>query len=243
MPKCCFTLFRRSVLLLCLLAWQGGPECGLCASEQYPAPARFEEAIRRFEAQDAAEPPPRGAIVCTGSSSIKKWHETIHADLAPMPIVARGFGGSTMNDLLAFADRIILAYEPRAVVVYEGDNDIAVGITPQQVRDTFRALVNRIHQQLPEARIYCLSIKPSVRRWKLWPQMQEANRLLAEECGRDQRLVFVDVATAMLDADGQVRRDIFADDMLHLNRKGYLLWRDVLKPILLEKETGGETCQ
>ncbi len=218
--------------------WQCSVPRGQCGEGRYPDPARFEEAIRRFEARDAAERPPRGAIVCTGSSSMRKWHTTIQTDLAPLPIIARGFGGSTMNDLLAFADRIIIPYEPRAVVIYEGDNDIAAGVSPEQVRDTFRALVAKIHRKLPNTRIYCLSIKPSVLRWKLWPQMQQANRLLAQECRRDERLTFVDVAAVMLDANGQVRRDIFERDMLHMNRKGYLLWRNVLRPILLEKEGG-----
>ena len=209
----------------------------VCCAAQYGDPARFEDAIRQFEKQDATNPPPAGAIVCTGSSSMRMWHKLIHQDLAPLPIVARGFGGSNMNDLLTFADRIVIAYRPRAVVIYEGDNDIAQGIDPAAIRDKLVALVEKIHAQLPKVRIYCLAVKPSIARWKLWPKMQQANQLLAAQCQRDERLTFVDVAREMLDAQGQVKTDLFIADGLHMNRKGYVIWRDTLRPILVQHKT------
>lgn len=204
---------------------------------EYADPGRFESAIQEFEKQDATNPPPAGAIVCTGSSSMRMWHAMIHQDLAPLTVVARGFGGSNMNDLLTFADRIVIAYRPRAVVIYEGDNDIAQGISPPAIRDKFVALVEKIHKQLPKARIYCLSAKPSIARWKIWPKMQQANRLLSAECQRDPRLTFVDIAGGMLDEQGHVKTDLFIADGLHMNRKGYVIWRDTLRPILLQRET------
>jgi len=206
------------------------------AAGDYPDPARFEKAIEAFERQDAANPPPLGAVLCVGSSSMRLWHGAIRKDLAPLPIVPRGFGGSTMWDLLHFADRIVLPYLPRAAVIYEGDNDIAAGVSPERVRDVFLRLVAKIHGRLPETRIYCLSIKPSIARWKLWPAMRRANRLLAEACARDPRLVFVDVAAPMLGPDGRPRPEIFLKDNLHMNRKGYEIWRDALRPILLSRE-------
>jgi len=207
-----------------------------CQGAEYPDPARFENAIRQFEKQDAISPAPAGAILCTGSSSMRKWHAKIQQDLAPLPVIARGFGGSNMNDLLTFADRVVIAYRPRAVVIYEGDNDIAQGVSPAAVRDKFVALVAKIHAALPKARIYCLAVKPSIARWKLWPKMQQTNRLLAAECGRDKRLTFVDIASPMLNADGHVKTDIFISDGLHMNRKGYVIWRDTLRPVLMQRE-------
>ncbi|MHC4403048.1 MAG: GDSL-type esterase/lipase family protein [Planctomycetota bacterium] len=208
--------------------------------KEYPDPERFEKAIRAFEEGDRSQPPPRDAIICIGSSSMKGWHESIREDLAPLTVVPRGFGGSNMNDALHFAGRIVIPYRPRAVVVYEGDNDVAHGIAPQKIRDTFRAFVARLHAELPKTRVYFLSIKPSIARWKLWPQMKEANRLIHEDCSKDPRLTLVDVAAGMLDAEGQVRPDIFKSDKLHMNRKGYVIWRDVLRPVLLEAELGFE---
>ena len=125
----------------------------------------------------------------------------------------------------------------RAIVVYEGDNDLARGYSSEQVTATFLRFVDRVHRQLPESRIYYfLSIKPSPKRWELWPKMQETNGLIAKICQRHPQLTYVDIATPMLDAKGLVRTDIFTNDNLHLNKEGYVIWRDVLKPILMERE-------
>ncbi len=232
------TIWRAVVLLLAGTLGQvvlgqvveggGGPH--------YPDPSRFEAAIQRFEEADAKQMPPVGAIVAVGSSSMRGWHGTIAGDLAPLTIIPRGFGGSNMHDALHFVDRIVLPYRPRAVVVYEGDNDIAGKIAPAKIAETFRALAERVHQELPECRIYVLSIKPSPSRWHGWPAMQEANRLLAAACAEDVRLTFVDVATPMLDEEGKPRAPLYQKDNLHLTRAGYELWRDVLRPILLPAE-------
>ena len=203
---------------------------------EYPSSERFADAIAAFVAADQQEMPPRKAIVCIGSVSIRGWHEDIYDDLAPLTVIPRGFGGSNMNDALDYADRIVLPYKPRAVILYEGDNDIAQGITPEKIAQTFRAFVEKIHAELPETRIYFLSIKPSISRWHMWPRMQEANALIADECAADERLVYVDVAAGMLDEEGKPRADIFKDDKLHMNRSGYEIWRDILRPVIIKAE-------
>ncbi len=141
-----------------------------------------------------------------------------------------------MNDALHYADRIVLPYRPRAIVLYEGDNDIAQGIKPKTIADTFRLFVDKIHGELPECRIYFLSIKPSIKRWHLWPKMKKANRLIAAACSKDERLTYVDVASGMLNDEGNPRKEIFQEDDLHMTRAGYILWQNALKPILLEAE-------
>ncbi|MDZ4199236.1 MAG: SGNH/GDSL hydrolase family protein [Kiritimatiellia bacterium] len=202
----------------------------------YANPERFEENIKRFEASDQNGFPPTGAIVCIGSSSMGGWHATLREDLAPLTVIPRGFGGSNMNDALHFADRIVIPYQPRAIVLYEGDNDIAGGIPPEQIRDTFSAFVKRVREKLPEVRIYVLSIKPSPNRWKLWPLMKIANQRLEAYCSNDDRLFYVDVATPMLDADGEPRPELYKEDRLHMTPAGYEVWRNVLRPILIENE-------
>lgn len=202
----------------------------------YPDPARFEKAVAAFEAKDRQAPPPKGAVVCLGSSSIRMWHKHLGEDLAPLTVIPRGFGGSNMNDALRYADRLVLPHKPRAIVLYEGDNDIAQGVAPETIRDTFLAFLSRVRKDLPDVRVYFLSIKPSIRRWELWPKMQKASRLIAAECAKDDKLTYVDVAGAMLTSEGELKKGIFLDDGLHLNRKGYLLWRDTLRPVLLENE-------
>lgn len=212
--------------------------------EEIPAyfdAARWEEPISTFEAQDQADFPPSGVIVFNGSSSIYFWHERLAEDMAPLTVIPRGFGGSTMLDALYYLDRIVLPYQPRAIVLYEGDNDISrFKITPLRLRELFLGYVNKVHESLPETRIYLLAVKPSMARWADWPAMQEANRLLEELCTADPLLSYIDVATPLLGANGMPDESLFVEDRLHLNRKGYELWREVVRPVLLEHELAFE---
>jgi lysophospholipase L1-like esterase len=203
---------------------------------KYPDPVRVENALSDFEAQDRVTSPPQGAIVCFGSSSMRGWHKTIVADLAPLTVIPRGFGGSTMHDALHFADRVVTAYRPRAVVVYEGDNDIAMGIPAEKVFDSFAQLVSRIRQTLPDSRIYFLSIKPSPSRWNKWEEMTRANTMIRDFCTTSPGMMFIDVATPMLDASGNPKPEIYLKDKLHMNADGYRIWADAVKPMLMEKE-------
>jgi len=212
------------------------------APKPWPNPGRYEEAIAKFEAADAEAMPPEGAIVGVGSSSMRGWHKSIHEDLAPLTIIPRGFGGSCMNDALAFADRIVINYKPRAILLYEGDNDVAGGWAHDQIVEAYEAFFAKVHAALPETRIYVIAIKPSPSRWKHWPAMQAVNSALAASCARDPRLIFIDVATPMLGADGMPRPDIFLNDNLHMNRAGYEIWTAAVKPVLMEREAGFEAA-
>lgn len=204
--------------------------------KDYNSPERFEKEIQAFEASDNKQAPPKGAIVCMGSSSLRGWHSTIKEDLAPLTVIPRGFGGSNMNDALYYADRIILAYKPRAVVIYEGDNDVAQNISPARIHDTFKALVKKINDGLPDARIYFISIKPSISRWSMWPNMKETNRLIANECENNKQLTFLDITPGMLGPEGEPLKEIFKSDKLHMTRDGYIIWRDIIRPVLLKNE-------
>ncbi len=226
----------HTLLLIGVLGWSGFARAQETGKENYPDPKRFEKAIEQFESGDRQNPPSQGAIVCIGSSSMRGWHGTIEGDLAPLTVIPRGFGGSNMNDALHYADRIVLPYKPRAIVLYEGDNDVAQGIPPGQIAETFRAFAKKVHDELPECRIYVLSIKPSIKRWSMWPTMQEANALLEAMCRKDDRLVYVDIATPMLNAEGLPKPGIFKKDKLHMTRSGYVIWRDTLKPVLENRE-------
>lgn len=202
----------------------------------YPDPSRFEKDIQAFEAESKVVPPPQGAIVGIGSSSMRMW-TAIQEDLAPLMIIHRGFGGSMMNDALYFADRIVLPYRPRAVLLYEGDNDAAIGIPPEKIRETFDAFVTKIHQALPNTRIYVIAIKPSILRWNIWGTMQRANELLKAACDADTLLTFIDIATPMLDEKQEPKSGIFLGDNLHMNEKGYKIWKETIRPVLMEYES------
>src|SRR5690606_29530466 len=137
----------------------------------YPDPTRFEKAILAFEEQDQKLPPPEEAILCIGSSSMRGWHGKITEDLSPLTVIPRGFGGSNMNDVLHYMDRVVLPYKPRAILLYEGDNDMAHGISPEAFLKVFQTFVARLHSELPETRVYVLSVKPSIARWEIWGKM------------------------------------------------------------------------
>lgn len=225
-----FLLIASSVLVVAsaAAAMPRGPEL-----DAYPDPARWEPAIQAFEAETRSAPPPPGAVVFYGSSSIAGWHDSLAVDMAPLAVVPRGFGGSTMWDALHYVDRAVVPLRPSAVVLYEGDNDVgAHRVAPEVVADLFAALVERIRGALPGTEVYFLSIKPSPSRWESWPAMRDANERIRTVCEGDSLLHFVDVAAVMLDGSGRPREDIFLDDDLHLNRRGYELWRDVVRAAL-----------
>lgn len=214
----------------------GAAPDGSGEANSYPSPARFEEAIEAFEEADRKSPTPDGAIVCVGSSSMAGWHTTIHEDLAPLTVIPRGFGGSNMNDALHYIDRIVLNYSPRAIVIYEGDNDLAEGISPRVFFATLEEFMDKVHAEFPKTRIYVLSIKPSDNRWHIWPTITEANQLVADQCTQDDRLFYIDLVTGMLGEDGMPRKNIFQEDNQHMTRPGYEIWRDAVRPILIKNE-------
>jgi lysophospholipase L1-like esterase len=151
---------------------------------------------------------------------------------AGLPVINRGFGGSHVSDVNYYAERIVLKYAPRVIVFYAGDNDIAAGESPRQVVDDVRAFVDLVHRRLPKTRIVCLPIKPSLARWQWWPQMSEVNSAVESMSASDDLVAYVDTATPMLGPDGRPRPELFLDDGLHLNARGYSLWNEVLRPTL-----------
>ena len=192
--------------------------------------SRWERHIARFEAADKKTPPPKGAILFLGSSSIVRWNTK--KLLPTYTTINRGFGGSQIVDSLQYADRILIPYAPRLVVFYAGDNDIAAGKTPAQVLADYKALVAKVHAKLPKTRFVFVAIKPSISRWRLWKQMAQANRLIADFGRRDPRLGYLDIAAPMLGPDGKVKRALLVSDGLHLSTDGYALWTSLVTPLL-----------
>jgi lysophospholipase L1-like esterase len=196
----------------------------------------WEPAIRDFEEQDKIHPPKPGCIVFAGSSSFRFW-DTLVSDMKPLDVINRGFGGSEFSDLDMYANRIVIAYRPRAVVVYEGDNDLAEGSpkTPEMVAGDFRKFVQIVHGALPDTWIYILSIKPSNLRKKQWPQMKAANKLMEDYAATQQRVQYIDIATMTFDANRNLPTDLFKPDGLHPTPKLYAMWTAIIKPILLQR--------
>ncbi len=214
----------------------GGGAVGEAEWRRAPVPAdseldprRFEAEIRAFEAADRAHPPPLGAVVFIGSSSFRNW-VNVAADFPGVSVLNRGFGGSTIADIVYYMDRILIPYRPRLVVLYAGDNDLAEGRTPERVVADYRAFVAHLRAALPATRLVFVSIKPSPSRRALIPRVRKTNRRIQRIIARDNLQVYADVFTPMLDAAGQPRPELFLDDSLHMTRAGYLLWRSRLTP-------------
>jgi lysophospholipase L1-like esterase len=196
-------------------------------------PDAWEASIRRFEAQDRLDQPPAGAIVFTGSSSFTLW-TTLERDMAPLPVLNRGFGGARMADVVRYADRIVPPYRPRAVVLFAGTNDIAWPrpVTAQEVFAGYLAFVERVRAALPGTPLYYVAITPTPSRWKYWPIARQANRLIEEHTRTDPSLRFIDLTEAILGPDGRPDRRLYRLDRLHPSKKGYARWTAVIKPIL-----------
>lgn len=207
-------------------------------AQELPDPTRFENAIGAFEAGDRIDPPPEGAIVLTGSSSIARWNDQAAAALAPLTVIPRGFGGSVMHDVLHYLDRVALNYQPRAILIYEGDNDTGIPdpIPVETILDHLREIIDRTHRTLPHARIHVLSVKPSILRRNVWHVAEEVNAGYEVIAASDPLVYYVDVATPLLDDDGNVRTDIFVADGLHLNDLGNSIWGATIKAALMPVE-------
>jgi lysophospholipase L1-like esterase len=190
---------------------------------------KWEPEIQQFEDSDKKVPPPRGAVLFVGSSSIRMW-KSLAEDFPGIKVINRGFGGSEIADSTYYVDRIVTPYLPGMIVFYAGDNDLSNGKTPQQVLDNYKAFVSRVRIKLPTTEIAFISIKPSPARVSIIDQMRQANALIRTYSSHDKNLLFIDVFTPMLGKDGNPRPELFGPDKLHMNREGYDLWKSVVAP-------------
>lgn len=228
-------MFKRIPLFAALLLF--AVQAGFAQQDD---PARWEPAMQAFDEQDRASPPPEGAIVLTGSSSIARWNDQAAKALAPLTVIPRGFGGSTMADALYHIDRVALRYKPRAILIYEGDNDTWARIPEATIVDNFKQIVARVHEELPETRIYVMSVKPSVAREEVFAAAQNVNGQLKTIAAADPLVYYVDAVTPFLKADGSVMTDIFVADNLHFNDLGNLIWGSTIRAALMPREARHE---
>jgi lysophospholipase L1-like esterase len=192
---------------------------------------RWEKEIRAFEAADKKQPPPEGAVLFTGASGIRMW-KTLAEDFPDQKVINRGFGGSEMADSVYFADRIVVPYKPRLIVIQAGGNDINNGKSPEQVLTDFKAFVEKVRGKLPDVRIAYLSMNPSPSRWAQREKQQKGNQLIREYIAAGKDLDYIAFWDAMLGPDGQPRADLFIQDRLHNNAAGYKIRADIVRPHL-----------
>jgi lysophospholipase L1-like esterase len=196
-------------------------------------PTVWEPEIAAFEQIDLQSPPPLGAILFVGSSSIRYWTE-LAEDMAPLTVVRRGFGGARLSDLVHFADRVILPYEPRAIVLHAGGNELNEvpgnrQRTPEEAHADFRTLISRIRTHLPSIPIYYLALRPS----RLPGPRDLFLRLIHEDCEAQPGLHYLDAGAGLTLADGSPDPTLISWDRIHLNRDGYEVWAPPVRERLL----------
>lgn len=198
--------------------------------------APFHSEIQHFKKQDSIHFPPKHAILFLGSSSFRKWTDVQKA-FPTHTIINRGFGGSTFPDAIRYLDKIVFPYQPRQILIYEGDNDLASSdkITPDSVLNRFKKLFSLIRKNLPNTNIAFVSIKPSPSRQALFTKMEEANTLIKNYLKNKKNAAFIDVFHSMLNKDGVPDKSIFLEDELHMNAKGYAIWQKIIEPYLVKK--------
>src|SRR5436190_5749872 len=185
---------RRFFLVLALLL------APVVASAQARDPARFQPEFDAFAQADRERPPPRCPIVFTGSSTIRRW-TTLSLDMAPLSVLNRGFGGSTVADVDFWFDQAVARYRPRAIFFYAGDNDLAAGKTPGEVVADFRRFMDLKDKALGRTPVWFISVKPSKLRFDQMPQQSAVNAAVRKLADERADLDYIDVVPAML-SDG-----------------------------------------
>ncbi len=184
---------------------------------------QFEKEILAFEKQDSLKMPVPQKILLVGSSSLRLWN-TWQQDLQGFPVINRGFGGSQMSDANYYFDRIVSKYKPALILLYEGDNDINAGKSPEVVFADFKEFVGKVKTQLPKTKVVYISIRPSLARLAALEKQKLANSLIEDYCKKEKKLKYLNVHDDFFLPSGELMPDIFVADKLHLNAKGYTIW-------------------
>ena len=209
----------------------------LTATAQTTSTIPFQAEIDVFIKKDSIAMPADNSILFVGSSSFNYWKD-ISNYFPGYPIINRGFGGSSLTDIIHFNQETILKYKPKQIYIYCGENDIAASdtISPQIVFERFKTLHSIIRTHLGNnIPVMYVSIKPSVARWSMEDKFVTANSLIRNFINKQKQTQFLDVHSAMLDTNGEVYKDIFIADKLHMNAKGYAIWQKIIAPTLVQE--------
>jgi len=223
-------------VLLLGLSWPAWHLYGEIQRARSEDPLVWEASVSALEAKTGNLYVPGQAVVFVGSSSIRLWR-TLEEDMAPMPVVRHGFGGAKLNAVVYYAERLVSAYRPRAVVVFAGTNDIdpASSKAPEVLLASYQAFVDKVRSKQPGLPIFYIGITPSPRRWTVWPIAQRTNRLIEDWSRADPNQHFIDTSSALLGSNGKPNPDNYFFDGLHLSKRGYGIWREIIRQRLLDE--------
>jgi lysophospholipase L1-like esterase len=216
------TSLRILTLSICLLS---------IAQIRAQDPTRFQSQIENIIETTSPLKGKEGLILFTGSSSIRMWGD-IQSDFNQGIILNHGFGGSQMSDLEHYLKTIVLDYQPSTIFIYEGDNDISAGKSTKTILKSAKRIVKEIHHDLPNAKVIFISPKPSLARAHLKSDYIHLNQKLEKLTRKKDYIYFADVWTPMMAPSGDVFPDLFIEDGLHMNKKGYQIWKKVMDPLM-----------
>ena len=198
--------------------------------QNLPEVLSWESDIQKFEQLDKTETYPGNAILFAGSSSIRLW-TSLEKDMSPYHVIQRGYGGAHLSDFAVYAPRIFDNHQCRALVLFIA-NDITGSSsdrTPEEVATLFKSVVKTFRKVNPEAPVFWIEITPTASRWKVWPEIQKANALVKNACSKGKDTYFIATHDAFLNEDGLPDDELFLDDKLHLNEKGYAVWTEIIR--------------
>ena len=204
-------------------------------SELHAQHPRFYSNIQQFKSQDSVSFPPKQAILFVGSSSFTRWTDV--KDYFPdFTIINRGFGGSSLRDLIRYTNDIIFPYSPRQIVIYCGENDLPVSnkVTADTVYSRFKQLFQLIRTKLPDVPIAYISMKPSPKKEPVLQNMSKANTLIRRFLKKKKKTAFIDIYHKMINEDGKPMKSLFIKDNLHMNADGYKIWQKIIEPYLIK---------
>lgn len=204
------------------------------------SPDRFAQEIARFAELDSATPPPSCAYLFVGSSSIRFW-KSLSEDMAPYPVINRGFGGAHVSDVDYFFEKVVTPYKAKAIFFYAGDNDLWAGKTADRVLADFKTFMTLKTAKLGQTPVYFIAIKPSKQRLSQLALQDQVNQAIRAMGATRKDLRFVDVAPPMLEAG--VPKDIFVADGLHMTPEGYAIWTSVVRPVVELDARENHTCK
>jgi lysophospholipase L1-like esterase len=194
----------------------------------------FMSEIKAFRKADSIAQPPKNAILMIGSSSFTKWKD-VQEYFPEHTLLNRGFGGSSLTDVIYYAKDVVLKYKPKQILIYCGENDIAGSslVTADTVFERFKILYGIIRSKFKRIPIAFISMKPSPSREKYLVTMQKANEQIKSFIDKQKRAAYIDVYHSMFDADGKILNHIFLSDKLHMNAAGYKIWQGIIGPYLV----------
>ena len=194
-------------------------------------PSKWKTSVAALEKKNSKDL--QGKVIFIGSSSIRKW-TSLKEDMAPLEVINMGFGGCTVNDCVYYADRLIVPYNPEAIVFYAGTNDIAFGYSPSVVYARTIDFISYIHEALPDTPIYYIEQTRQPKRNKYWKKMKQLNSKVKKYSDTDPLVTYIATRKALNTSKDKARSKYFVKDKLHFSKKGYAVWASVIRPVLYE---------